>query len=315
MGGHPEVIPGKTCVNCGKPIPWRRSQVARDRAKYCSEACRLTRSEFIPGKQCLQCDGPIKWIGGLKDRKARQFCGTACASEYQKQHPTRPRYERLTAPCANCSKPTEYLPSQIGPTRPNRPSKKLTEEILAECRRRNDAGETQSALAREFGVSLASMSIGIRFGPLGDPRGTPIYCSTKCSEQAQAKAVSTWRPSNGMYGSDVSFRNAVRTCFLDQCSLCGWDEASCDVAHIIPRSAGGAHTLDNVTMLCPNCHRVFDCGLIPVEEVQAARYSVLIPDNERMTQRAWKAARKGRNGTGPVPADLEWGTLENLEGD
>lgn len=39
------------------------------------------------------------------------------------------------------------------------------------------------------------------------------------------------------------------------CSNCGWNEATCDVHHIIPRKNGGLDTNDNLCILCPNCHR------------------------------------------------------------
>ena len=39
------------------------------------------------------------------------------------------------------------------------------------------------------------------------------------------------------------------------CSICGWNEASCDVHHIIPRKQGGTNDNSNLTILCPNCHR------------------------------------------------------------
>jgi 5-methylcytosine-specific restriction endonuclease McrA len=40
------------------------------------------------------------------------------------------------------------------------------------------------------------------------------------------------------------------------CFRCGWSEAICDIHHIIPRSKGGTDDHDNLTILCPNCHRV-----------------------------------------------------------
>lgn len=43
-----------------------------------------------------------------------------------------------------------------------------------------------------------------------------------------------------------------------ECFNCGWDVTTCDVAHIIDRSDGGTEGLDNLTVLCPNCHRAAD---------------------------------------------------------
>lgn len=40
------------------------------------------------------------------------------------------------------------------------------------------------------------------------------------------------------------------------CSICGWNEATCDIHHIIPKKNGGADDNDNLIIVCPNCHRV-----------------------------------------------------------
>jgi hypothetical protein len=133
-----------------------------------------------------------------------------------------------------------------------------------------------TALAREFGVSVASMSIGIRFGTSGNAYGDEIYCNEECRRKGHSRAMTGRRPSNGIYTSPSTFRLMIRQEFYDRCSLCGWDETPCDVAHIDSRKNGGADTLDNVTMLCPNHHRKFDMGLIPVEEILAARDNVLV---------------------------------------
>jgi len=42
----------------------------------------------------------------------------------------------------------------------------------------------------------------------------------------------------------------------NRCERCGWAQARCDVHHRVLKSAGGAHTLSNAIVLCPNCHRV-----------------------------------------------------------
>jgi 5-methylcytosine-specific restriction endonuclease McrA len=40
------------------------------------------------------------------------------------------------------------------------------------------------------------------------------------------------------------------------CSICGWNESTCDIHHIIPRSKGGSDDSTNLIIVCPNCHRV-----------------------------------------------------------
>lgn len=41
-----------------------------------------------------------------------------------------------------------------------------------------------------------------------------------------------------------------------ECSACGWNESVCDLHHIIPKSKGGTNDHTNITVLCPNCHRL-----------------------------------------------------------
>lgn len=40
------------------------------------------------------------------------------------------------------------------------------------------------------------------------------------------------------------------------CSICGWNESTCDIHHIIPKSKGGNNDNDNLIIVCPNCHRI-----------------------------------------------------------
>lgn len=49
------------------------------------------------------------------------------------------------------------------------------------------------------------------------------------------------------------------------CCICGFDRAV-DLAHIVPRRDGGKVEKDNIYILCPNHHRVFDRGLLTTDE-------------------------------------------------
>lgn len=40
------------------------------------------------------------------------------------------------------------------------------------------------------------------------------------------------------------------------CSICGWNESSCDIHHIIEKNMGGTNDVSNLIILCPNCHRI-----------------------------------------------------------
>lgn len=44
------------------------------------------------------------------------------------------------------------------------------------------------------------------------------------------------------------------------CFNCGWNECACDIHHITPKSKGGTDEHNNLTYLCPNCHRLAHTG-------------------------------------------------------
>ncbi|MEO9101628.1 MAG: DUF2256 domain-containing protein [Burkholderiaceae bacterium] len=44
--GNKQLLPTKVCVQCGRPMTWRKRWAANwDEVKYCSDACRAKRSE------------------------------------------------------------------------------------------------------------------------------------------------------------------------------------------------------------------------------------------------------------------------------
>jgi len=51
------------------------------------------------------------------------------------------------------------------------------------------------------------------------------------------------------------------------CSRCGWHEATCDIHHINGRKIKDADSHTNLTLLCPNCHRLAHTGKVRKEEL------------------------------------------------
>ena len=51
------------------------------------------------------------------------------------------------------------------------------------------------------------------------------------------------------------------------CSVCGWNEDVCDVHHIRGRKIENADAHENLTYICPNCHRLAHKGKIAVESL------------------------------------------------
>lgn len=63
------------------------------------------------------------------------------------------------------------------------------------------------------------------------------------------------------------------------CSYCGWKEASCDIHHIFGRKVPDSNDHDNLSLLCPNHHRMANEGIILPGELIAL--SKQWPDNWR----------------------------------
>ena len=84
------------------------------------------------------------------------------------------------------------------------------------------------------------------------------YCSTKCKAYTSVEKGNLPKQRN-----HLSAR--IRREFgLLPCFSCGWDRAMCDVHHVVPRSKGGGNTYDNLTIVCPNCHRLIHLFLLDV---------------------------------------------------
>lgn len=112
---------------------------------------------------------------------------------------------------------------------------------------------------------------GTEFSYYPTVRRNAKYCSQECKGIGHSATMTGRRPSLGVYTSCATFRAMARVEFLDRCAVCGWDEAPNDVCHIIARRDGGSDTLENVVMLCPNHHRLFDRGQIAIDRIRAAR--------------------------------------------
>ena len=61
---------------------------------------------------------------------------------------------------------------------------------------------------------------------------------------------------NNIYEVSSRTRCKILKRMIQSCSNCGWNKSSCDLHHIIPRSRGGSNDHTNLTILCPNCHRL-----------------------------------------------------------
>ena len=59
-----------------------------------------------------------------------------------------------------------------------------------------------------------------------------------------------------------------------------------EACHIKPKAEGGKDSLNNILILCPNCHKLFDYGNRVSEKKSKATYSVII------NEKTYKASLK-----------------------
>lgn len=62
--------------------------------------------------------------------------------------------------------------------------------------------------------------------------------------------------------SDIALKQLIDN---SKCGRCGWDKAPCDRHRIIPELG---YTLENVIVLCPNCHREQHFSSVMREEAE-----------------------------------------------
>lgn len=151
----------------------------------------------------------------------------------------------------------------------------------------------QRARSRENGTGRLTKNCevcGIEFSYYASVRPQAAYCSASCKSTGHSRKI-TGR-IQASFGDRSTFTKSMRRFFYDRCAICGWDQAPCDVCHIEARKDGGEDALDNVVMLCPNHHRLFDLGRIPVDQIREARQTILRPDwRDTPEWAAWKSAR------------------------
>lgn len=64
-----------------------------------------------------------------------------------------------------------------------------------------------------------------------------------------------------------SAKGKLRMALGDECAVCGWAEARCDLHRVFPGREGGEYDLLNTVPLCPNCHRLAGEGTLSAEHL------------------------------------------------
>ena len=101
------------------------------------------------------------------------------------------------------------------------------------------------------------------------------YCSVKCKNYNSVVDKNKYR-----YHLNKLINDVIGT---HECFNCGWNRATCDVHHIIPRCDEGKNDYANLTILCPNCHRLVDKKIIDTATIPTVADKILEIQNKEST--------------------------------
>ena len=117
------------------------------------------------------------------------------------------------------------------------------------------------------------------FYPCEEKKNPCLYCSNKCWQKVRGPRITGKNHPRWKEHKHINtFRKWVRYFFKDLCAICGWDKTSNDICHIVPTKSGGPHSVENIIVLCPNHHRMFDQDKISMDEIIKARPNCLKSD-------------------------------------
>lgn len=109
-------------------------------------------------------------------------------------------------------------------------------------------------------------------------RGQRIHCSMACYTKARWGTPATLGNRRHVH---PKYKPMYGTC----CVICGFDRAI-DFAHIVRAADGGTSHQDNILVLCPNHHRLFDKNRLNDEEcaiIEPLVAAAMASPNSRMS--------------------------------
>jgi hypothetical protein len=95
-----------------------------------------------------------------------------------------------------------------------------------------------------------------------------MFCNKSCSAKFNNKgknrhSVSSEKTINNIMDLSLKDRkNLLIKTNSYSCSCCGWDKDICDIHHIRGRDDDECNDHGNLTILCPNCHRLAHSKII-----------------------------------------------------
>lgn len=94
------------------------------------------------------------------------------------------------------------------------------------------------------------------------------YCSRSCANKGRAGIKYFTGQHKNKHSTAVGYRRMIVEQHGELCELCGYDKHPkiLVVHHIVEKCNGGTNDLDNLQLICPNCHALQHYGK---EEISA----------------------------------------------
>jgi hypothetical protein len=93
------------------------------------------------------------------------------------------------------------------------------------------------------------------------------YCNSECANQRKMVSIDRRNAVDTIWSMSSRTRCKLLKRMGKGCCRCGWNEAACDLHHVKGRKITNPNADTNLTLLCPNCHRLFHSGKIGPNEV------------------------------------------------
>lgn len=90
---------------------------------------------------------------------------------------------------------------------------------------------------------------------------------TEETKKQQAKSYRKGKKLKNIYDCSSRTTRKILTRLNLQCSICGWDKGICDIHHINGKKIENPDNHDNLSYICPNCHRLIHENKIKKKDI------------------------------------------------
>lgn len=90
-------------------------------------------------------------------------------------------------------------------------------------------------------------------------------CSKLCARKIQWKG--TFNPKTILECSSRTVTKILKRIGKMKCTMCSWDKGTCDIHHIKGKKIENPNHHSNLTLVCPNCHRLIHEKKIELDQL------------------------------------------------